>query len=67
MSILQVLVSKYNVKEVARYVEAVVVNQTQFEREDIMFLSDTLQNMADVESPSKTVSRNKLKNLSQFC
>ncbi|XP_054752963.2 adhesion G-protein coupled receptor G4-like [Lytechinus pictus] len=49
-------VSKYNVKEVAKYVEAVVVNQTEFEREDIMFLSDTLQNMADVESPSKTVS-----------
>lgn len=52
----KVPVSKYNVKEVAEYVEAVVVNQTEFEREDIMFLSDTLQNMADVESSSKTVS-----------
>ena len=48
-------ITKYNIREVANYVEIVVANETSFESDDIRFLSDTLQNMADVESPSKQV------------
>ncbi|XP_071482413.1 uncharacterized protein [Diadema antillarum] len=52
----RVPVTRYNIKELAVVLEAVVMNQTTFDKRDLESLSNTMQKMADVRSPSKRVS-----------